>query len=267
MNCKIAIGMVQAVLGALIAAVLLVPATSAAQDDARLAQEAFDRGMSHYTEQNYGDAVAEFRKGHQLMPNGMFLYNISLSYMRLKNHEMALRYAERAREMREHLPPKSDAKNAARIGGLNARLGALQLAKKLEPIAAEPDQGGDRFVDSAVDDSTESWPGTLTYVGAGTAVLGGALVIGAGVMGSDIDERVEQLAGVEDRSAYDTMRADIESDRTLGRVLLFSGLGLVAAGGGLVAWDYYGDQAETSRLSVQPELGGDRLGARLHWQW
>lgn len=269
MNCEIEKGAVHVVIGALMAALLLVPATSPAQDNAQLAQEAFDRGMSHYTEEEYGDAVAEFRKGHQLMPNGMFLYNISLSYMRLENHEKALRYAERAIEMREHLPPKADAKNAARMSGLHTRLVVLQLAAELKPVETEPPAGdGDLFADAEPDDSPEAgWPGTLTYVGAGTAALGGVLIVGAGVMGSDVDERADQLAGVEDRSTYDTMRDEIESDRMLGRVLLFSGLGLVAAGGGLVAWDFYGGQSESPRLSLQPEVGGDRVGARLDWQW
>jgi tetratricopeptide (TPR) repeat protein len=270
MNCEIKYRTLQAVIGALIAAALMVPAVCSAQDDAQLAQEAFDRGMSHYTEENYGDAVAEFRKGHQLMPNGLFLYNISLSYMRLGNHEKALRYAERAVEMRDHLPPKSDARNSARMGALRARLSAIGLAGRLEPQETEPtDDRDDLLADAESDNSqeTEGWPGTLTYIGAGTAALGGALIISAGVMGSDIDARIDQLGDTDDRQSYDAMRSEIESDRSVGRVLLFSGIGLVAAGGGLVAWDLYGGESETTLLTLQPEIGGDRVGARLDWQW
>lgn len=251
---------------------VLAPSDALAQDASRAkrAQQAFDEGMSHYTEKKYAEAVTEFRKGYSLMPAGMFLYNIALSYIKLGEYAKARRYAKRA-DGRDDLPKKARVKNAARIDALGIRLHAATVADAIEP--AEPDDQTDLI--GSKDPKVSEAPGSRepkggvgmwTYAGLGTAVVGAGLVGGALYMGSDLEARIDHLAQVTDRGEYDQMRASIESDRTVGQVLLVSGIGLVAAGSGLVVWDLLGADEQSGALSVQPQLGST-TGARVRWEW
>jgi tetratricopeptide (TPR) repeat protein len=247
---------------------VFAPTDVLAQDasKAEQAQQAFDDGMSFYTEKEYGKAVAEFRKGYALMPAGMFLYNITLSYIKLGEYAKAQRYAQRAAEQGD-LPKKTLVKNAARIDALTVRISAAKLADSLEPEAQSDLFGSQKPKDPSGETPKESGgPGMMTYAGAGTALVGVGLIGGALYMGSDIEARSDQLAQVDDRADYDTMRSSIESDRSVGQVLLVSGIGLAAVGSGLVVWDLMGSDESSGELSVQP-LVGATTGARVQWQW
>lgn len=254
----------------LLALCVLSPTGAFAQDDkAKLAQDAFDAGMSHYAEKEYGKAIAEFRKGYRVVPAGMFLYNIALSYGKLGDYDKALRYAERAGQKKD-LPNKVRVRNTARIQALKVRQSAAVLAERLEPETQQSDLfgGGDGTQKDPMggEEQQSGGLGTLTYVGAGTAVVGLGLIGGALYLGRDLDGRISELGTVDARAEYDAMRSDIESDRTVGQILLFSGVGLTAAGAGLVGWDLAGSSAEEgARITVRPKLGAP--GAEVSWRW
>ena len=253
----------------LLALCLLLPAQAFGQDDDKVerAQEAFDQGINFYVQQEYGKAIAEFRKGHQVLPSGMFLYNISLSYIKLKNWPAAIKYAREA-AARGDLPKKHAAKNHARHTAVSMRIQAGALAKAAAEKTKQ-DQGdlfgGGQQGGGTSQPAPSRWPGLWTYVGAGSAVVGAGLVAGAVVIGSDVQTRIDTLGGVEDKDEYDRMRSSIESDRTVGQVLLFSGIGLVAAGSGLAVWDYTQSEQQAQFVLGAGAMGAPGASFRLQW--
>lgn len=249
---------------------LMLPAQVLGQekDKVERAQAAFDQGINYYVQQEYGKAIAEFRKGHQILPSGMFLYNISLSYIKLKNWPAALKYAREA-AARGDLPKKHATKNAARHAAVSMHIQAGSMAeaaaKKADTQQPDLHAGAGQQYGGTDQPQEGAWPGLWTYVGAGTAVAGAGLVAGAVVIGSDVQTRIDQLGGLEDKEEYDRMRSSIESDRTVGQVLLFSGIGLVAAGSGLAIWDYMQSEQQAQLVLGSGAAGAPGASFRLQW--
>src|SRR5690554_552704 len=98
--------------------------------DQEMAREHFDQGALYYTQQEYGRAIVEFLKGHELAPHAMFLYNISLSYEHLDNTRQALGAAERAKNFTGMSDPVI-VRNDARIAAFHAQLESVAVAEAM----------------------------------------------------------------------------------------------------------------------------------------
>lgn len=247
----------------LILALLLAPTESFAQAPSQAqidqAEAHFQIGAEWYTTGDYPKAIVEFLKGYNVVPNAMFLYNISLSYAKLGNNEDALMYAERA-QGEVGMPDDVSARNSGRIGALRARLSGLAITKNMseltvaEVIPVEPSGGSFGMLGIS----------GIAIGAAGLGLIGGSVLIGAGV--SDDITTLESEANGGDQARFDELKTNIESDQSLGKILLFSGAGLTAVGLTLVLVDLMNDEetVQTS-LRVVPTPGG--AGAVLNFMY
>lgn len=255
----------------LLCAVLLPRTATAQQPQAANAQEAFNLGMEAYSAENYEEAIALFQRGYDFQPETMFLYNIALAHLKLGQYTDAHAFARRAHAA-DDLPARARASNAARLVALGTRLTTTQRVEaERAAIAARALE--QRLQRQALEASviqpaapTEG-PGALTYAGAGAALVGAGLVAGALYLGHDVQQRLDTLKTVEQRSQYDTERDAIEADQSLGQILLFSGIGLAAVGSGLLVYDLLdGTSSDSPQITLEPTLGEAR-GARATLRW
>ncbi len=236
-------------------ALLLAPAESFAQAPSQetvdQAEAHFQKGAEWYTTGEYSKAIVEFLKGYNVVPNAMFLYNISLSYAKLGNSDDALMYAERAQN-EVGMPDDVASRNSGRISALRVRLSGLDVAKNVSDLS--------NVVDVAPTQPAESGFGWMGMTGvavgvAGLGLIGGSALIGMGV--SDDITALEDEANGGDQARFDDLKASIESDQSLGKVLLFSGAGLAALGVTLVVVDLMNDEEPTqTSLRLVPTNGG-----------
>ncbi len=231
----------------LIIALLLAPTESFAQAPSQemvaQAEAHFQTGAEWYTTGEYSKAIVEFLKGYNIVPNAMFLYNISLSYAKLGNPADALMYAERA-QSEVGMPEDVASRNSGRIGALRVRLSGIEVIKQVSnlTVAVAPP------VEAPASGFGLLGMGGITLGVAGVGLMGASLLVGSGV--SDDIETLENEANGGDRARFDDLKAEIEADQSFGKVLLFSGAGLAAVGLTLIVVDLMNDD-EPVRTSLQ----------------
>lgn len=208
------------------------------------AEEIFAEGAMLYNTEEYRAARKQFLDAYKAYPAAIFLYNAARSSEQLGELDTALKQAKRARaEQRYPLPEKWRKRNSRLIGSLQTRISQREYERELEQA---------RGLD---------WRG---WSGVGAAGVGAsAIVLGLGVFGRQAREGNEELATIRDQAEYQVRRDEVEADKTTAQVFLFSGLGLVAAGGGLVAWDLL-DLPEKPRVIVAPSAG---RGVQVQIRW
>ncbi|MEZ4461860.1 MAG: tetratricopeptide repeat protein [bacterium] len=216
------------------------------------AQGHFEKGAEWYTTGDYSKAIVEFLKGYNVVPNAMFLYNISLSYTKLGNFDEARTYAERARD-EPGMAPEVAIRNEARILSFDVRDKAVDVAEA-KPVLAERRQLEDPEDPPEKSSSFGALGITGVAVGvAGLGLIGGAAVVNAGV--SDDLDALKAEANGGDRDRFSSLKSDVESGQSLGQILLFSGVGLAVAGVTLIAVDLMDDESSgqsTLRLVPTP---------------
>lgn len=235
--------------------------TAAEQEAAR---EAFDQGALFYTQGEYGRAIVEFLKGHELAPHAMFLYNISLSYEHLGNMRQALNAAERAKGF-EGMPDAVAVRNDARIVAFRVLMASestsLALGKPVDPPIVPPEPEPPL---------TEPMFGGLGWIGVAATGVGVALLGGAGYMQLAIQPNLvsyEEAGTAGNRSEYDSLRTTLEGQQATGKFLLYGGGALVGTGIILMLVDRSGRDEGPRRVVVQaaPAPGGAVLGLRLSY--
>lgn len=236
--------------------------------DQEQARQHFDQGALFYTQGEYGRAIVEFLKGHELAPHAMFLYNISLSYEHLGNTRQALGAAERAKNF-AGMPDAVIVRNDARIAGFRVRLESESTAEAVANNKAQalvtPPEDPDPIAESP------SGFGTLGWAGVASAGIGIALLGGAGYMQMAMQPNLEDYraaAASGDGPTYTALRSELESQQSTGRMLLYSGSALAATGVILMVLDGSSsskDQPRRAQLSLSPTVGGAHLGLRLSY--
>lgn len=243
------------------AIILLLTATthsdlSWAQTPQERAEELYKNGAESYFKGDFLTALSSFKQGHELDPNAMFLYNISLCYGKLENYDEALKNAEKAHKT--GLPPEVNDKNLARVIAYHANLKSQQLATAPRSATQSVEaQVSDPTPMPPVKSSKPSWLG-WTGVGvatAGTGMLVGAIVIDAG-LDSDINAYDEAIARDDIRESA-RLKTDIDSQQLLGKVLLISGGALAATGIALFVYDLLDTE------TVIAPVVGDQTGVTL----
>lgn len=231
----------------------------AQSSDPARAQQHFEDGAALYTQGDYSKAIVEFLKGHAIAPNAMFLYNISLSYLKLENVPDALDAAEEAKTF-EGMPAKVSLRNDARIASFRSVLSANDVAEEIAQAAEASVE--EPMAERPVDD--EGGIGGLGWTGVGLGVVGTGLVVGALLVNlgvsSDIDALEAEAAG-GDPDRFDTLKNDIESGQSTGKVLLYSGAGLAATGIILLFVDLATGSESDASMGLAPTEGG----ARAEW--
>ncbi len=244
------------------------------EEDIQRAQDAFNEGASLYYEGEYGRAMVEFRRANELYPHPIFAHNMALANHQLGRTNRTLDAALEARELSqqatddaERLPDRADATNH----GLIVSLQSLETGEEVaEAIAADTIDDDDEPV--AVDEPPEgvddpSSFGALGWGGVGAFVLGAGALTGAALIDRNVVSGKESLENWDDTTtAFNEEKDSLESQQSIGKVLLFSGAGLAAVGTGLVVWELMSSpDSEGSQMAVSPSLTRPGVDVMLRW--
>lgn len=204
-----------------------------------VAQRLFERGYRAYSDKSYAEALGLWRKAYEYVPEAVFLYNSANAASKLGNLDEAIGLARRAARQEER--PLSDElvrKNDALIAKLEDR-----IERREERRAMEEAKGLD----------WRGWSG-VGAVGAGTALAAVAL----GHYGREASALNAELTDAPNRDVYKRRRDQMEKNQRVGRVFLFSGATLAAAGAGFLMWDLL-DRPQDRKLSFG--IGAACMGA------
>lgn len=210
------------------------------------AEQKFKEGAKAYNTEKYEVARKLFLEAYETFPAAVFLYNAALANRQLGNDKQALKFARRARaEQRYPLPDKLAKKNNRMIHVLATRSAQREYEEELAEA---------RKLD---------WRG---WTGVGTATAGGiAMVVGLGVFGQKALEGNRELTEIREQNEYEVKRDEVEANRNTAQVLLFSGAGLMLAGGGLVVWDILDVPERPASVRVGPARDG--MQVQIEWRF
>jgi len=214
----------------------------------------FEQGAEAFQAGNYELAIKEFEAGNGLLPNPIFLYNISLAHGKLGRIEQSLAVARLAEATGLDEPDATQ--NRARIAGLNTASAALDMSR------AAP-----RVKDKVPVEEPKPLLSTIGWLGVGSASLGvvsliAAVIVDAGI-GASIDN-YKEAAAANDQTNYRRLKSEIESDQVVAKSLFFMGIGLGLVGAGLITYDLYFD-GESGHVSLTASPDG--LGTTFQWRW
>lgn len=233
-----------------------VPFNAFAQDEETIekVQGHFERGAAAFQNKDYETAIREFEAGNGLMPDPIFLYNISLAHGLLGRVEQSLAVARLAEATGLDEPDATQ--NRARIVALTRATQADELSRTMSPVVKAPETTTPLL----------SWYG---WAGVGTAGLGLLSLTAATIVdisiGPDI-ENYKEAAAIGDTITYRRLKSDIESDQAAAKTLFFAGLGLTAIGAALITYDVlvHSKSADSSlSLSLTPD--GAMTTFQLQW--
>lgn len=217
-------------------------AEPADEQEVQAAQELFEEGMLAYQAKKFPEAIVLFQKAYTYVPAAAFLYNAAKVAEAMGDFDQALKFAERAgAQTEEALPDQMAQANRKLIESLKIKI-AEEASRAEAARRAEESHA-----------AAWSWVG---YSGVGAGIAGLGLIGGATYLGMKASSDFDELSRVEDEAVYTNRRADIESSQKLGRAILYSGIGLVALGGGLVAWDLLSPHEHPVTVSLGPTSGG-----------
>ena len=225
------------------------------------AQAYFDKGAQLYYEGKYSRAIVEFRKAHNIHPHPMFSYNIARANLNLDRIADANEAATEAIELEDQLPPEIASTNRALVASTQTILHGEEIAERIEQRrVAEPDEPVESDDDPLL--SPLGWAG-VAGLGLGVAALGGAGYVNVEVQNQR--QALEEVANQISEDEFERQRDDIVQWQNRGRILLFSGIGLAAVGGGLLVWDLLDDGDDDGGWAVAPTL--DRPGMNVLIRW
>ncbi|MBA2661087.1 MAG: hypothetical protein H0U74_02235 [Bradymonadaceae bacterium] len=247
-------------------------------EDRRVGQEFFDSGAKFFVAGDYAAAIVEFRKGYARLPEPLFLYNIALAETRLGRYQQALQTSERAEKVLAG--DSADANKGLQAActtiidaGKRAEAIALALAQAAaEPQIEEPKESVEAVEAVAVVVEPQPQPtgfGALGWTGVGVATLGGLALAGAGltIMSLESDwQAYEEAARLSDGARYSALSESIEDQQIVGQVLLYSGVGLVAVGSGLIIYELVrssGSQDRQPGVVLAPTVGREAVALEL----
>ena len=241
-----------------------------AQTDAEMAQakKLFDRGATFYNGGKYAEAITEFQRAFAVVPNALFLYNISLAQSKLGLLKEARTTGINATHY-EGMGDKTKLRNVARIAALGPAVASQKLAKRLvkvDPVVTtEPEPIGEP--DPVRKTETRSSFGALGYSGIALAVIGAGGLVATWFIATNVDGQIdeyESAAAAGDESEYNDLRNDIEKKQTLGLVTLGIGSVFVATGITLIIVDLVND-GERATAYLSPTTDGAEIGVSFQF--
>ncbi len=260
----------------LLVAVAFLFAASTAHAEESEAERLYKEGAEAYFQGEYAQAIIKFKRGNELDPNPMFLYNLALAYSKLGNVEEAESHAARAHK--QGLPPQFADKNAARLLAFRMQLKSTELAKPVEVAVeegtceADTDCQGGEVCDlqssqcvAVSSTPTESGSGLsgLGWAGIGAIAGGSGLILGAVIidlgLSSDIDE-YDRLVADGQTDEAESLKSDIEGSQSTGQILLFAGVGVATVGAALLIYDLMFASDSESTSAFYPTFDKDSAG-------
>lgn len=234
---------------------------SPSEDEIEKAQSHFTKGAEFYALGDYSKAIVEFIQGHNLAPNAMFLYNISLSYERLDNLKEARNAAVKAKGF-DGMPDDVTVRNEARIASFGVALNAVDVAENSARVDPSANVAGKAETESS------SGFGALGWSGAALTAIGAASLVFALVLNGQVEDDIEAIDEARARNDFDEANRiadEVNSTRTTGLIFLFSGIGLATVGLSMVAWDLLDDEPSGAEAKTSLLLGpsSDGTGAAV----
>lgn len=220
-------------------ALVALPSSPAAQqnDDSAEAKKYYKKGMQAFYDEDYAMAITNFKRAHSISPSGTLLFNISLTYSKMAKPEDALEHAEKAAGF-DDLPDDTRLKNNARMTGYRTAIQAKTLTggsrSDRTSDGGEPGSGattggasGGAGAPAGTDTHTLRWVG-VSIGAAGAGLMGGALAVGTSVSSKIQEKQTAEQNGKFGKA--DDLYETIQSQQTLGQVLLYTGAATFAAG-------------------------------------
>lgn len=186
----------------------------------------FSKGAQLYYDGQYDAAIAEFEAAHAKIPNGVFLYNISLAYARKGDTARALETAREAQEF-GGLGEEELKQNEARIVALQRVQQANEASSEIAANLPPP-------VEPLFDFGPTAWVGSALVVG-GLLGYGGVLIIDRN-LSADV-EAYREAARNNDNVAFEDLKDEIRPRQRAGRIIFTLSTLAVASGATLLVYD------------------------------
>lgn len=214
-------------------------------------QRHIQQAVSAVRAENFESAAEHYLAAHAISPRPLLLYNAAYALGRAGRLKRALDVSARASEegLEEN---KAVARNRARRTGWSTALQARERAEEAKQTAEVRPPSGTRTA------GRQSGPPTLEWLGAGTMVAGGGMLVGAALLDAQIGREAERLRAArreDDPEAWDRALTNIESLQDGGRILIVGGSALIAGGATLTLWGLLdGNGGDTALV---PSIGPD----------
>lgn len=212
------------------------PAVAQSKAEKKKAQEHFKSGSKLYEDGDFQEALAEFQRGHTVIPNPIFRYNIALCYWRMDRYPEAIKESAKADEELTALgEPQAATLNLSRLVSFRLTMKAREVAEA-PPIVVEA-QPDIVVAQPVVEDDSSLSP--VTWTGLILTVAGAGALVGWGILETSLSgtiEDYEAAAAAGDQGAHVSLRQQIEDKQLTAKILLFTGAGATAIGGGLLVW-------------------------------
>ena len=251
------------------AALLLHVVPALAQEDMSV-EDLEGAAAEAYGEGNYKKAIQLMVRANQLQPHPNYLLNIAVSYSKLGDCENARLWAQNAIAPGDTaLPPEAVATAESIIDECEKIISDTDPKDVNNGKITPPDDGkGDPVEGPETRSDGLAWRPITAYalLGAGGLTTLLTVILDASVS-SDIDD-LRKLSTTADKTAFDELKASIQSDQTLVWVGYTAGILMLASGGGLLVWDLLDPpgaapatgQAPAPRTSIGPWLSPEAGG-------
>lgn len=262
-----------ALLTALLMAVAVHVPTFPVQAQDETVEDLEGAAAEAYVAGDYKKAIQLMIRANQLQPHPNYLLNIAVSYSKLGDCENARLWAQNAIAPGEITLPDE------------AVATAESIIKECESLVDKPDPNanngevtppeGDPTPPTTPTDDALAWRPITAYALLGAGGLTTLLTIVLDIsVASDIDD-LERLRTSPDKTAFDALKADIQSDQTLVWIGYTAGILMLASGGGLLAWDFLdppraapaSGPAPTPQTSIGPWLSPEAGGIVVQGQF
>lgn len=160
-----------------------------------------------------------------------------------------------------------DAKETVAVGAGETVTVTLQGPTRVaEPDGADESTGTDNEVAVTVESGSAGTPAKDIFgwfaVGSGGVMLITALLVDQTIVSSSLDD-VNEAAG-QDEASYNAARDTLESQQTLNRIVVASGVGLSIVGVALLLWP---DPEDPESVELTPVISQDGAAVQARWRW
>lgn len=191
------------------------------------------KGFMLYQKGQYDQAILTWKDAYAKRPEAFLYHSIAKAYEKQNKLREALSAALLARDQKKRpLSDKLRAKNERLITTLNTKIKAQRLKAQQEQARRK------KLLDAKMyEDRRVTW---LTHTGIATTVTGALLTgVGTAYFGKQARDKNDALGRGEYSNIddYNEKATEVSRLQNQGRVLLFTGAGLIAVGSALIIWD------------------------------
>lgn len=222
----------------------------------------FDAGVEHYESEAFEEAIGEFEAGYALVPDPIFLYNISLAHGKLGRVDRSRTVAELAHSVGLEDPDRT--RNLARIKALAAAQSSQSTATQMSRVTQIADP-----TPVPVDTSTALFT-PIGWIGVGAVGAGFVGIVVAFLLDSSLSDDItefEDAASRADAQSYEALKSDIEGTQTGAGILYIAGSALTLTGAGLIAWDLLTREESETQVSAGLSVGSEGPIVSVFGRW